>query len=149
MARFLILLGLLVSCRLAGADARINKVLPLLLDSKGRVALSPSLYERDAYQAQLRLHPTNIAGLRFDVHWKAPRTSTNALTVRIELRTANRPGLAPLVVETQAEAPRFGSRWTHLALDGESFRKEGDVVAWRAVLREGDHELASTHSFLW
>ena len=33
---------------------RIVKTLPLLLDLKGQTALSPSLYDRDAYQAHLR-----------------------------------------------------------------------------------------------
>ncbi|KAB2660925.1 MAG: hypothetical protein DVB31_13155 [Verrucomicrobia bacterium] len=149
MARFLILLALLVSRPLFGAEARIDKVLPQLLDAQGRVALSPSLYERDAYQAQLRLHPTNVAGLRFAIHWKAPRHGTNAVTVRLELRTAKRAGLPPLVLESNEVPARWGGRWTLLAIDGTAYRKEGDVVAWRAVIRDGDREVASTRSFLW
>ena len=49
------------------AEGKIIKVLPHLLDKKGRHTLSPSLYERDAYQAKLRTHPEDISALRFDV----------------------------------------------------------------------------------
>ena len=35
--------------------------------------MSPSLYERDAYQARLRAHPEHRYGMRFDVQWRADR----------------------------------------------------------------------------
>lgn len=149
MSRFLLMLVSLALFRATAGEPRIDKVLPHLLDSRGRVALSPSLFERDAYQAHLRQHPTNIAGLRFDLNWKAPRQGTNAVTVRMELRTANRTGKPPLVLETTAVPSRWGRNWTPLTLDGDAFRREGDVVAWRAVLLQGDRELASIRSFLW
>ena len=42
----------------AGASTgRVFKVLPHFLDTNGVHTLSPSLYERDAYQAHLRQHP--------------------------------------------------------------------------------------------
>ena len=41
----------------AHAEAKISKVLPHWLDKKGRHTLSPSLFERDAYQAQLPRQP--------------------------------------------------------------------------------------------
>ena len=56
----------------AGAGTgRVVKVLPHFLDLKGRHALSPSLYDRDAYQAQLRQHPEQRSGIRYDVLWRA------------------------------------------------------------------------------
>src|SRR5262249_3609247 len=55
-----------------GATARLVKVLPQLTDRQGRVALSPSLYERDAYQAYLRKHQEERGGIRFQVQWKSP-----------------------------------------------------------------------------
>jgi len=42
------------------ASGRVVKVLPLLLDLKGRDAVSPSLYDRDAYQVYLRQHTNEI-----------------------------------------------------------------------------------------
>src|SRR5690348_1436186 len=56
------------------AGARIIKVLPHLLDRDSRHTLSPSLYERDAYQSFLRKNADQCAGLRFDVQWKAKAT---------------------------------------------------------------------------
>ena len=61
--RWLIVMALLLVTTLASVEAssarvaRITKVLPHLLDDKGRHTLSPSLYERDAYQAELRKNP--------------------------------------------------------------------------------------------
>ena len=63
MRRFLMGLILLGSLSMAFADeaaaGRVIKVLPLFLDLKGHDALSPSLYDRDAYQVYLRQHPIN------------------------------------------------------------------------------------------
>src|SRR5688500_13165598 len=56
------------------APSRIHKVLHHLVDSRGRIALAPSLFERDAYQVHLRERPELIAGSRFDVHYKARRS---------------------------------------------------------------------------
>ena len=57
-----------------GATGRVIKVLPHFLDLQGRAALSPSLYDRDAYQAVLRDHPEKRSGLRFDMQWKTKGT---------------------------------------------------------------------------
>src|SRR5437899_2397501 len=53
-ARFFLLVisaALLQSSHATAATGRIIKVLPHLLDLQGHHALSPSLYDRDAYQA--------------------------------------------------------------------------------------------------
>ena len=55
------------------ASAKIIKVLPHLLDRDGRHTLSPSLYERDAYQAILRAHPIQRSALRFAAYELARR----------------------------------------------------------------------------
>src|SRR5439155_1231097 len=52
---------MLLALPLRGAEAKIYKVLPTFIDKEGRHSLSPSLYERDAYQAQLRKHPEQRA----------------------------------------------------------------------------------------
>ena len=67
---------LLVGClAIAGparaATGRVIKVLPEFLDLKGRSSLSPSLYERDAYQASLRQHTNQISTVQFQIQWKA------------------------------------------------------------------------------
>lgn len=146
-----VLVGLILCnpASLIGAEARILKVLPHLLDEEGRHALAPSLYERDAYQALLRKQPQRIGGLRFDVHWKAIGTSSGPLKLRIEMRTANRPDAPPLLLEVPVKKGAFGKRWSSLVLDKESYRASGSVLAWKATLLDGDTALASKQSFLW
>ena len=68
----LLLLGSLAAAFAAdAATGRVIKVLPLFLDAQGRDAVSPSLFDRDAYQVYLRQHTNEISAIRFDVLWKA------------------------------------------------------------------------------
>ena len=128
------------------ASAKIIKVLPHLLDRDGRHSLSPSLYERDAYQAFLRKHPDLCSGLRFDVQWKAKRAAGSPLLLRLEIRGKE---AKPVVLEQSARRDRLYSRWNSLRVDGDAYRKIGDVIAWRATLWEGDQLVAKQESFLW
>src|SRR6059036_401414 len=68
------------------STGKVLKVLPHFLDTNGLHTLSPSLYERDAYQAYLRQHPEKRSGIRFDVQWKAKGPSFEPRTLRLELR---------------------------------------------------------------
>src|SRR5580704_12875379 len=68
------------------AEGRVLKVLPQFLDDKGRASLTPSLYDRDAYQALLRKNPAKRSGLRFEVQWKAKAPATEPLLLRVEMR---------------------------------------------------------------
>jgi len=46
------------------ADAvtgKVVKVLPFFLDAQGRIAKSPSLFDRDVYQAYLREHTNEVS----------------------------------------------------------------------------------------
>ena len=129
------------------ATARIIKVLPHLLDREGRHALSPSLYERDAYQAFLRKNPDQCSGLRFDVQCKAKAADWSRLRLRMEVRGGKEA--KPLVLEQPLRRnPRY-HRWSSLTLDGASYQKAGELIAWRATLWEGDKMLAQQKSFLW
>ena len=77
---------LLLSAALAHAGGgKVLKVLPHFLDRDGKHALSPSLYERDAYQAHLRKNPAEISALRFDVNWSADGKPAD-LRIRVEAR---------------------------------------------------------------
>src|SRR5947207_2141102 len=129
------------------ATGRIIKVLPHLLDREGRHALSPSLYERDAYQAFLRKNPDQCSGLRFDVQCKAKAADWSRLRLRMEVRGSKEA--KPLVLEQPVRRnPRY-HRWSSLTLDGASYQKAGELIAWRATLWEGDKMLAQQKSFLW
>ena len=129
------------------AEGRIIKVLPHFLDRQGRHALSPSLYDRDAYQAVLRKHPDKRSGLRFDIQWKAKFAGPNPMKLRIELRGTQLGEMQSLEQTVQNKGPF--SRWSALTVQNEAYEELGDVVAWRATLWDGDRMLAEKKSFLW
>jgi len=134
----------------AAATGHVIKVLPQLLDSKGQHTTTPSLYDRDAYQAYLRLHPTNITGIRFAVEWKSSGAATAPLKLRMELRGAVKGDLPPkTTLEQEVKPGGWFSHWAYLPLTGEAYRKFGSVTAWRATLWEGDRLLSEQKSFLW
>lgn len=129
------------------ASARVIKVLPHFLDREGRHTLSPSLYERDAYQFRLRQHAQLRSGLRFDVQWKARRAQQLKLVV--ELRGAHGKEPTTMRLEQQVKAGALFSKWSALELVGEEYKKFGELVAWRVSLWDGTTMLAEQRSFLW
>jgi hypothetical protein len=134
---------------LAAASGELLKVLPHYLDKEGRNSVSPSLYDRDAYQAMLRQNPQWITALRYDVHWKLKGTATGPLKLRFEFRGTSAHALEPLVLEKEVEKPRWKRRWSSLTLDRAAMDKLGEVASWRATLWDGDRLLAEEKSFLW
>jgi hypothetical protein len=147
--KLMLAVGVLVLAGLTAqaASAKIVKVLPHFLDREGRHSLSPSLYDRDAYQAQLRAHPQERSGLRFDVQWKAPKTSGHKL--RLELRGFQGKNPTAAVVESTTTRRGLFSNWSAVPLTGEAYQKFGELRAWRATLWDGDRLVAETKSFLW
>jgi len=142
------LLGATVAAE--GATGRVIKVLPQLLDLKGRHALSPSLYERDAYQAYLRQHADQQSGVRFAIQWKVRGGVYAPLKLRVEMRGTARGDLpSHTVLETEVQPGGWFNHWTSLQLTGEEYRKFGETTAWRATLWEGDQLLSEQKSFLW
>lgn len=142
-----ILAALLVPAGLNAASAHIKKVLPHFLDRDGLHTLSPSLYERDAYQKELRRKPELRSGLRFDVQWSGSRKVP--MVLRIELR-GNKDG-AETTADIHREVTRRGwlSKWTSVELAGEDYKQFGDLVAWRATIWAGPQLMAEQRSFLW
>ena len=131
------------------ASGRVLKVLPHYLDQQGRHALSPSLFERDAYQAHLRKHPEEVGGLRFDVQWSASGSKSANLRVRVEARGGKAGATQPLVIETPVKS-RWGSGgWAELKLDPEAYQRLGGLTGWRVTLWDGETLLAEQKSFLW
>jgi hypothetical protein len=132
------------------ATGRVLKVLPHFLDLQGRHTLTPSLYDRDAYQARLRQHPEQRSGVRLDVQWKTRGVAWSPLTLRVELRGALEANVPrEMVLEEQVEGGGFFSHWTKLVLDGDDYKTFGEVTAWRATLWEGETLLGEQKSFLW
>jgi len=128
---------------------RVLKVLPLFLDLQGHDAISPSLFDRDAYQAYLRKNTNEISAIRFDVQWKASNTAGAKLNLRAELRGIGADGMPTQTVLEQTVKPGIFSRWTSLPLAGADFKKFGSLIAWRVTLWDGDQMLGEQKSFLW
>lgn len=131
----------------AAGLATIKKVFVFYLDSRGRYAPSPSLFDRDAYQAWLRDHPEHQFGICFVVQW-ARAIAGQHLQLVIELNTEKYPKQTPIIIRT-AVPDRRKSGWMRVALDGQDYKDAGKVLAWRVTLREGDQVLAEKMSFLW
>lgn len=132
------------------ATGRVIKVLPQFLDLEGRPTLSPSLFERDSYQAYLREHTNEVSGMRFAVQWKAGGHNFAPMKLRIEMRGVARGGLlSETTLEYEIKPGGWFSQWSHLTILGEEYKKFGRVSAWRATLWEGDQLLSEQKSFLW
>jgi hypothetical protein len=139
-------------------QVEILKVLPHLLDRQGKHTLSPSLLERDAYQAILRADPDLVSGVRFDVNYRVRRVVSGPWVLRMEMRTAKRQGEEPWVIETELDPGPEGQRglwsrkrrhWVALPIDGEKYLATGEITAWRMTIQEDGREIASHTSFLW
>ena len=69
------------------------------------------------------------------------------LKLRIEVRGSKTT--EPYVREEAARRNHWYHRWSSLVLDGESYHRLGELIAWRTTLWEGDKLLAQQRSFLW
>ena len=128
------------------AEGRIVKVLPHFLDTKGKHTLSPSLFERDAYQAHLRKNPDLCSGFRFDVKWSA--SAAKGETLKLQILAQGSITEEPVVLEKNLE-PYKHRGWTGLTLEGQAYKKAGSIVAWKVTLIQGDGVIAEKRSFLW
>ena len=152
MRRPILILALcFLTCAAASAaSGRIIKVLPQLLDLHGHHALSPSLYDRDAYQAYLRLHLDKVSGMRFAIQWKASGPEIGPLRLRVEIRGITHGDLPPTAVLEQDIKPGgWFSHWASLPLTGDDYKKIGEITSWRVTLWDNNKLLSEQKSFLW
>ena len=128
---------------------RVFKVLPFFLDQDGQIAKSPSLFDRDAYQALLREHTNLVSGVRYDVLWSAKNAHQADLKVRVELRGVDTSNLPKFKTLEATVKPGFFRTWTELPLTGDDYKQFSGITAWHATLWAGDKMLAEQKSFLW
>jgi hypothetical protein len=129
-------------------SVRVVKVLHHLVDAQGRIALAPSLFERDAYQVHLREFPKLVASSRFDIQYKA-RRKDGPVRLRLEIR-GSKTGLGnSRAFEAEAMPDRWGSSWGRIALDKKTSDEVGTIVAWRCTLSRDGVQIAEQQSFLW
>ena len=151
-ALLFLLLSLTFASAAPGADAitgRVVKVLPFFLDLQGRNALSPSLFDRDAYQAVLRVQTNRVSGLRFDVLWQATPVLDQKFKVTVDLRGSGTNSVPRIQTLATNVIPASSRQWTELPLTGEPYRNLGRLVAWRVALWNGGQLLGEQKSFLW
>jgi hypothetical protein len=149
-AGLLLLSWLVVTPSAPAAAGRVIKVLPQFLDDKGRDSNHPSLYERDAYQAYLRLHTNLVSGFQFNIQWKTRGATTGPVRLRVETRgVVHGDVLETLVLEKPVEPGGWFSHWLVVRVSKEQYRKLGEVTAWRVTLWEDDQLIGEQQSFLW
>ncbi len=123
----LLLLGSLVVADAGDAlSGNIVKVLPLFLNLKGQDSISPSLYDRDAYQVYLRVHTNEISAIRYDILWSTSKTDDTKLTLRLELRGAGEGGIPRQTTLEQTVTPHYFRHWTSLPLAGDDYKNLGE-----------------------
>ena len=151
MRRFFIALAVLfwLAPAVRAGEGSVVKVLPQLLDLHGRQTLSPSLYERDAYQLHLRKQPKLRGGARLAVQWKAKNVDWTNLTLRAEMRCLLEDHLHSVALEQPAVKNGHFSSWAEFRIEGADYKTFGQIVAWRVTLLEGGHPLGQLESFLW
>jgi hypothetical protein len=141
---------LTLTARTVGAaDGKVIKALPQFLDAQGRSAISPSLYDRDAYQAYLRKHPDERTALQLTVQWKAGGVDWSRVKLRAELRGVLGNNLHTTTLEIPLTKSSLFGNWTDFKIEGADYQKFGELAAWRVTLWEGDKQLAELQSFLW
>jgi hypothetical protein len=132
------------------AEGRVVKVLPQYLDLKGRAAISPSLYDRDAYQVHLRDHPAERSTMRFVVQWKTREADPDKLRLRVELRGVAAGNLPKEIVLEQNVKPKgWFSNWAVINLTPDQYHTLTEVISWRVTLWQGETLLGTQESFLW
>lgn len=152
MRWFFILLAALLwlAPDMEAGEGKVVKVLSQLLDKQGHFALSPSLYERDAYQFRLRKSLALRGGARLVVQWKAKKADWSRLTLRAEIRSLLGDSLHTVTLE-QAAVKNGGllGNWSEFRIEGADYKNFGDIVAWRVTLLEAGQPLGQLESFLW
>ncbi|HEX7652967.1 MAG TPA: hypothetical protein VF607_05640 [Verrucomicrobiae bacterium] len=127
------------------AEDKIVKVLPFFVDQQGRIAQSPSLFDRDAYQAELREHPAAVSALRYDILCRA----SSPLKLRLELRGSGTNSV-PQIQTLEADIPAGSlGNWTQINVAGADYQTIGKVLAWHATLWNGTNQVSEQKSFLW
>lgn len=156
MRRFLFLLLLLTTVCMGPAvtaatesSGKVLKVLPEFFDQKGHNAIAPSLYDRDAYQANLRKKPALRSTIGFFVNWKAKKVDVSKLKLRVQMRSVYGNIVKNKTIEENIKKKGWFTTWTTLKVSEEDYKKFGELIAWRVTLWEGDKLLSEQTSFLW
>jgi hypothetical protein len=118
------------------------------MDKEGRIAKSPSLFERDAYQLWLRENPEERSGIRYDILWQSYISGEYLLKLELLGRVEGGRANAK-TIEVRLNVKDRRRHWDHIKFDGAEYEEFGQIVAWRVSIWQGDQMLAKEQSFLW
>lgn len=138
----------LSSCGSTG-DA-VSKVKIFRLNPSARInSNDPALdFERRHYLhgALTAEEVASRSGNYYKVFWSVADRAT-PVVLRFEYRQAL-TGSKVHVIEQTVDAPKH-SNLAEFQVTGESFAKQGKVIAWRVLIQRGKQTLASRESYLW
>src|SRR4051794_8819606 len=118
----LLFAAVVIPNHVSAGSSGVLKVLPQYLDVYGRTSISPSLYDRDAYQHILSQHPEQRYGLRLAVQWKTKGVVWGDLKLRVECRGVTRGDLpSELVIERTVQPDGWFTTWTKLDVTGDPY----------------------------
>lgn len=146
-AVFLIVLFLALPAN--AGSVKVYKVLPHYLDKEGRHTLSPSLFERDRYQALLKTTPQKCSTVRFDVLWRNTTANIENLNISIEIRGTKQSEKTVSFSEKLPSKRSIWSKWKKITIPEEIFLQVEGISAWRVMIRDGETVLCEYCSFLW
>ena len=144
-----ILLTFLLVFSVQAGSVKIFKVLPHYLDKDGHNTLSPSLFERDRYQALLRLDQTKCSTIRFDVQWRNTLKNFDDLSITVEMRGTKTNSPTISFSEKISSRKSIWSKWTKIRIPEEDFKELEGLGAWRVMIKNGDEILKEERSFMW
>src|SRR5690606_17207854 len=105
---------------------------------------SPSLFDRDAYQADLKASPDLIHGLQLNIQWR-PERGAGTYILKTELRgTAGQ-----LAIDREVSGKGRFSSWEEVKLSEDQHKTLGQLRAWRVSLWQDDRVIGEQTSFLW
>jgi len=146
---FLIICFSVVAPFTAEAEGKVYKVLTHLLDLKGKHRLSPSLFERDAYQEQLRANPQLVSGAAFEIHWKAKDGHKKDNVIQIQIRGSKNYQDKPLTKTIKVKGRKYFKTWSRITLSKKEMQDIGKIVAWKVSLLDEEKVISEHFSFLW
>lgn len=129
---------------------RVTKALVHYLDLNGKHTLSPSPFERDCYQAILRLNREKCSTMCFDIQWRNTLTDFgDDLTITVEARAGGVDSEVVSVTQPIRGKKSIWSHWTRVKLSEEDFERLQTVSAWRILIRDGNDLVEEFRSFMW
>jgi hypothetical protein len=102
------------------------------------------------YQKELESTP-RVSGMRFHVMWRAESSPNTGLTVKLETRGLD-GDTGKETRQSWIKLYPVGSDLdgtTVFDITGESWKKQGKMIAWRTTLLHGEQVMAERKAFLW